>query len=162
MKRIIALLVIVTAAAGAAFASVEMDLALGGQMTYGNIEISEQTTSFDFAVDAELDMDFGRGQGMMIGVMPTKSDISISVGYAFQTDIGSNCEFLLGAGATMVLGGQFGLNYFASFDFDFNLTPDMFFRVGTGVQIDMGSFDNYGKEWKIIIPLPAFAFGWHF
>ena len=107
-------------------------------------------------------MDFGRGQGMMIGVMPTKSDISISVGFAFQTDIGSNCEFLLGAGATMVLGGQFGLNYFASFDFDFNITPDMFFRVGTGVQIDMGSFDNYGKEWKIIIPLPAFAFGWHF
>ena len=66
MKRIVAILVVALVSIGAVFASVDMKLALGGQSN-GNIEISERSTQFDFTVDAEFDMDFNRGHGMLIG-----------------------------------------------------------------------------------------------
>ncbi len=162
MKKIAAVLIVALISAGAVFASVDMKLALGGQSN-GNIEISDNSTQFDFTVDAELDMDFDRGHGMLVGLMLTKNDIALSVGYAYQTDISSSCDFILGAGATVVIKDPAALNYFLTADFDFNITPDMFIRVGTGVLLNMGALnENYGKGWSITIPLPSLAFGWHF
>lgn len=161
MKRIAALLLVAFAAMGAVFANVNLDLAIGGQ-TYGNIEISKNT-QFDFSLDAELDMDFNRGHGMLVDLILTKSDISLSVGYAYQTDISSSCDFILGAGATVVIKNPVELNYFLTADFDFDITQSMFVRVGTGVLLNLGALDeNYGRNWSITIPLPAFALGWHF
>ena len=109
-------------------------------------------------------MDFNRGHGMLVGVMLTKSDIGISVGYAYQTDISSSCDFILGAGATlMIANSNVGLNYFVTADFDFNITQSMFIRLGTGVIIDLGDLgNNYGENWNITVPLPSLAFGWNF
>lgn len=162
MKRILALLLVAVVAAGAVFASVDLKLALGGQSN-GNIEISDRSTQFDFTVDAELDMDFNRGHGMLVGLVLTKSDIAMSVGYAYQTDISSSCDFILGAGATVVIKDPVELNYFVTADFDFHVTQDMFVRLGTGVLLNLGALnDNYGKDWSITIPLPSLAIGWHF
>ena len=163
MKRIVAILVVALVSIGAVFASVDMKLALGGQSN-GNIEISENSTNpFDFTVDAEFDMDFNRGHGMLIGLELTKSDIALSVGYAYQTDISSSCDFILGAGATVVIKSPAELNYFLTADFDFNVSQNMFVRVGTGVLLNLGALnENYGKDWSITVPLPALAIGWHF
>ena len=162
MKRIVAILVVALVSIGAVFASVDMKLALGGQSN-GNIEISESSTQFDFTVDAEFDMDFNRGHGMLIGLELTKSDIALSVGYAYQTDISSSCDFILGAGATIVIKDPTELNFFLTADFDFNVSQSMFVRVGTGILLNMGELgENYGKRWSIQIPLPALAIGWQF
>ena len=162
MKRIVAILVVALVSIVAVFASVDMKLALGGQSN-GNIEISERSTQFDFTVDAEFDMDFNRGHGILIGLELTKSDIALSVGYAYQTDISSSCDFILGAGATVVIKSPAELNYFLTADFDFNVSQNMFVRVGTGVLLNLGALnENYGKDWSITVPLPALAIGWHF
>ena len=162
MKRIVAILVVALVSIGAVFASVDMKLALGGQSN-GNIEISESSTQFDFTVDAEFDMDFNRGHGMLIGLELTKSDIALSVGYAYQTDISSTCDFILGAGAVFGLNPALGLDFFVTADFDFTITNNMFIRLGTGFITDLGQIgENYGKNPSFIIPLPSIGFGWDF
>ena len=163
MKRFAAVLIVAFVSVAAVFASVDMDLSIGGQSS-GSIDISKNNTTFDFTVDAELDMDFNRGHGMLVGVMLTKTDIGISVGYAYQADISSSCDFILGAGATlMIANSNVGLNYFVTADFDFNITQSMFIRLGTGVIIDLGDLgNNYGENWNITVPLPSLAFGWNF
>ena len=162
MKRIVAILVVALFSIGAVFASVDMKLALGGQSN-GNIEISESSTQFDFTVDAEFDMDFNRGHGMLIGLELTKSDIALSVGYAYQTDISSNCDFILGAGAIIGLNPAVSLDYFVTADFDFYISQDMYIRLGTGIITNFGKLDeNYATKPKFIFPLPAIGFGWDF
>ena len=165
MKKRVLVLVAIMAIAVSSLAAVELDLSLGGQMTYGQINISHNGggSPFDFAIDAELDMDFSRGHGMLLGVLVQTSTISLNVGYAYQTDISSSCDFILGAGATLVIKNPVELNYFVTADFDFNITQDMFVRVGTGVMLNLGALNSdYGRNWDIVIPLPALAFGWHF
>lgn len=108
-------------------------------------------------------MDFGRGQGMLIGLLVGMQDIDISVGYAYQTDISSNCDFILGAGATLGLKNPVELNFFVTADFDFNITQNMYIRLGTGFITDFGKLNNeYASNPKFIIPLPAIGFGWDF
>ena len=66
-------------------------------------------------------------------------------------------------GATVVIKSPAELNYFLTADFDFNVSQNMFVRVGTGVLLNLGALnENYGKDWSITVPLPALAIGWHF
>ncbi len=162
MKKLAAILLVGIVSMGAVFASVDMKLALGGQSN-GEIQVTKDNTQFDFLVNAEFDMEFSRGHGMLVGMELTKQDIALSVGYAFQTDISSSCDFILGAGATVVISEPAELNYFLTADFDFNVSQSMFVRVGTGILLNMGELgENYGKRWSIQIPLPALAIGWQF
>ena len=162
MKRILATLLVLAASVTAAFAAVDIDLALGAQSN-GMLTINDNSTNFKFLIDAELDMDFDRGHGMLVGVSLEGSNISLSVGYAYQTTISSSCDFILGAGATVVIKSPAELNYFLTADFDFNVSQNMFVRVGTGVLLNLGALnENYGKDWSITVPLPALAIGWHF
>ena len=162
MKKFAAILLVCVVAASAAFAGVDMKLALGGQ-SYGVINIDENNAKFKYEVGTELDMDFGRGHGMLVGIDLIEQDIALNVGYAYQTDISSSCDFILGAGATIVIKDSTELNFFLTADFDFNVSQSMFVRVGTGILLNMGELgENYGKRWSIQIPLPALAIGWQF
>ncbi len=162
MKRILATLLVLAASVTAAFAAVDIDLALGAQSN-GMLTINDNSTNFKFLIDAELDMDFDRGHGMLVGVSLEGSNISLSVGYAYQTTISSSCDFILGAGTTVAIKQTPELNFFITADFDFNVTQDMFVRLGTGALLNLGELGrNYGRNWEILVPLPALAIGWHF
>ena len=163
MKRLGAILIVLVFAISAAAASVDISLAVGGQGTYGELGISEGGAKYDFTIDAELDMDFGKGQGMLVGMLLSMNDINLSVGYAYQTDISSNCDFILGAGAILGLKSGVSLDYFVTADFDFYISQDMYIRLGTGFITDFGEIgENYAKNPKFIIPLPSIGFGWDF
>ena len=121
MKKRFAAVLLIAVAAVSSLAAVDISLAVGGRGTFGELSIGN-SANYNFSVDAELDMDFGRGQGMLIGLLVGMQDIDISVGYAYQTDISSNCDFILGAGATLGLKNPVELNFFVTADFDFNLS----------------------------------------
>ena len=162
MKKRFAAVLLIAVAAVSSLAAVDISLAVGGQGTFGELSIGD-SANYNFSVDAELDMDFGRGQGMLIGLLVGMQDIDISVGYAYQTDISSNCDFILGAGATLGLKNPVELNFFVTADFDFNITQNMYIRLGTGFITDFGKLDNeYASNPKFIIPLPSIGFGWDF
>ena len=162
MKKRFAAVLLIAVAAVSSLAAVDISLAVGGQGTFGELTVGKNT-SYKVSVDAELDMDFGRGQGMLVGLLVGTNDIDISVGYAYQTDISSNCDLILGAGATLGLKDPVHLDFFVTVDFDFNITQNMFIRLGTGFITNFGKLDNnYASNPEFIIPLPAIGFGWDF
>ena len=172
MKRLAAVLLVLAFAAGAVFASVDMSLALGGTATYGQLSISggeNQRTQFtpEFLIDAELDMDFHKGHGMMVGITPVfgnSTEIGVSVGYAYQTRISESCDLIAAVGPEFVFS-QSGvdLNFFGTVDFDFDITQNLYVRVGTGLIVELGELGrDYASTWDFIIPLPAIAIGWNF
>ena len=79
MKRLGAILIVLVLAISAAAASVDISLAVGGQGTYGELGISEGGAKYDFTIDAELDMDFGKGQGMLVGMLLSQSECWLCV-----------------------------------------------------------------------------------
>ena len=161
-KRILVVFAVLAICVSSLAAAVDASLVVGGQGTFGELQISDNA-SYTFSVDGEVDLDFGRGHGMLVGVLLSMNEIDLSVGYAYQTDISSSCDFILGAGATVVIKSPAELNYFLTADFDFNVSQNMFVRVGTGVLLNLGALnENYGKDWSITVPLPALAIGWHF
>ena len=171
MKRFIAVLVVAVTVTASIFASVDMSLALGAQATYGSIAITtsdkDTKTETDFCIDAELDMDFGRGHGMMVGFAPKfgqSTEIGVSVGYAYQMSISQSCDMILAVGPTLLIKqSDFGLKFFATVDFDFDITQSFFMRVGTGLIVDPGILgDAYGDTVTFTIPLPSVALGWNF
>lgn len=120
MKKRFAAVLLIAVAAVSSLAAVDISLAVGGQGTFGELKVGKNT-SYNVSVDAELDMDFGRGQGMLIGLLVGTSD------------------------------------------FDFNITQNMYIRLGTGFITDFGKLNNeYASNPKFIIPLPAIGFGWDF
>lgn len=160
-KRIIAILLVAAVAVSSA-AAVDISLAVGGQGTYGALTVGNNV-NYEFTVDAELDLDFNRGHGMLIGLLLSMQDIDLSVGYAYQTAISSNCDFILGAGIILGLNPALGLDFFVTADFDFNITQNMYIRIGTGFITDFGQLGrNYCQNPQFLIPLPAFGFGWDF
>lgn len=162
MKKRFAAVLLIAVAAVSSLAAVDISLAVGGQGTFGELSVGNKT-NYNVSVDAELDMDFGRGQSMLVGLLVGTSDIDISVGYAYQTDISSNCDLILGAGATLGLKDPVHLDFFVTVDFDFNITQNMFIRLGTGFITNFGKLDNnYASNPEFIIPLPAIGFGWDF
>ncbi len=160
-KRVLAILVVLVAAVSA-LAAVDVSLVVGGQGTYGELTI-ENSASFKFNIDAEVDLDFERGHGMLVGATLSMNEIDLSIGYAYQTDISSNVDFILGAGVVLGLNPAVGLDFFVTADFDVYVTQDMFIRLGTGFITDLGQIgDNYGKNPSFVIPLPSIGFGWDF
>lgn len=166
MKRLGAILIVLILAISAAAASVDISLAAGGRATYGQLDwdtTTENGARYNFSIDAELDMDFGKGQGMLVGILLSMNDIDLSIGYAYQTDISSNCDFILGAGAIIGLNPAVSLDYFVTADFDFYISQDMYIRLGTGIITNFGKLDeNYATKPKFIFPLPSIGFGWDF
>ena len=159
MKKRFAAVLLIAVAAVSSLAAVDISLAVGGQGTFGELKVGKNT-SYNVSVDAELDMDFGKGQGMLVGMLLSMNDINLSVGYAYQTDISSNCDFILGAGAILGLKSGVSLDYFVTADFDFYISQDMYIRLGTGFITDFGEIgENYAKNPKFIIPLPSIGFG---
>ncbi len=162
MKRFAVVLAVLILAASS-LAAVDLSLVVGGQGTYGELNVGKRSTQYTFSVDAELDMDFDKGHGMLVGMLLSMQDIDLSVGYAYQTDISSSCDFILGAGVTLGLKQALGLDFFVTADFDFTVTNNMFVRVGTGFMTDLGQLgEDYGKNPNFIIPLPYIGFGWDF
>lgn len=160
-KRVLAVLIVLVVAVST-LAAVDISLVVGGQGTYGELTINNNA-SYKFNIDAEVDLDFERGHGMLIGTTLSMSDIDVSVGYAYQTDISSSCDFILGAGVILGLNPALGLDFFVTADFDFKITQDMFIRLGTGFITDLGQIgEDYGKNPTFIVPLPSIGFGWDF
>ena len=130
---------------------------------------SDVRTQFLFSVDAELDMDFGEGHGMLVKANPfsegSSVEFGLGVGYAYQDWISNSTSLIVGVGPKFVFGGSgVGFGVFATVDFDFHVSSSMFVRVGTGVNFDLGEFgdDNFGKCLNLMIPLPHLGFGWQF
>ena len=161
-KRILVVFAVLAICVSSLAAAVDASLVVGGQGTFGELQISNNA-SYTFSVDGEVDLDFGRGHGMLVGVLLSMNEIDLSVGYAYQTDISSTCDFILGAGAVFGLNPALGLDFFVTADFDFTITNNMFIRLGTGFITDLGQIgENYGKNPSFIIPLPSIGFGWDF
>ena len=130
---------------------------------------SDVRTQFLFSVDAELDMDFKNGHGMLVEVNPFSEsgsvEFGLGVGYAYQDWLSSSTSMILGVGPKFTFGnGGVGFEIFATIDFDFHVSSSMFVRVGTGMRFDMGEFgnDNFGKTFDITVPLPHLGIGWEF
>lgn len=172
MKRI-ALILILSAAAVALYASVDFDLAIG-QKTGASLEFEDKGSGlkpqFLFNVDAELDMDFGKGHGMLVSVNPFSEsgsvEFALGAGYAYQDTISNSTSFIVGVGPSFIFSSNgVGFALFATIDFDFHLTQSMFIRVGTGIELGFGEFGSseFGKKSMTInIPLPAIGLGWNF
>lgn len=172
MKRV-SLILIFLAVTAAVCSAVDFDFVVG-QKTSAGLEFENATnmrTTFVFNVDAELDMDFSQGHGMLVVVNPYSTDGSVdfalSTGYAYQDSISSNVDIIASVGPTFIFGSsRVGFGIFANVDFDIYVTQSMFIRVGTGIEIDFGDFndmENFGKrDLKINIPLPALGLGWTF
>ncbi len=173
MKRI-ALILILSVAAVALYASVDFDLAIG-QKTGASLEFKnnggELKPQFLFNVDAELDMDFGKGHGVLVSVNPFSEggsvEFALGAGYAYQDTISNSTSFIVGVGPSFIFSSSgVGFAVFATIDFDFYITQSMFVRVGTGIEIGFGEFgdwERFGKDdLTINIPLPAIGLGWNF
>ena len=150
MKRVLILLSLLLAAAS--LYAVDFDFVIG-QKTSASLEFTNTNNNFrpqfKFNVDAELDMDFEKGHGMMVSVNPFSEggsvEFALGVGYAFRTPISSNTDFMFSVGPT--------------------LTDLMFIRVGTGLELNFGDFGDpeFGKgQLEMIIPLPYIGVGFQF
>ena len=166
MKRFAVVLAVLILAASS-LAAVDLSLVVGGQGTYGELNVGKRSTQYTFSVDAELDMDFHKGHGMMVGITPVfgnSTEIGVSVGYAYQTRISESCDLIAAVGPEFVFS-QSGvdLNFFGTVDFDFDITQNLYVRVGTGLIVELGELGrDYARTWDFIIPLPAIAIGWNF
>ena len=174
MKKKIAVLAAMLIIASTALFAMEFK-AVVGQQTSASLEFTQArpkedvTTKFLFNIDAELDMDFGEGHGMLVKANPfsegSSVEFGLGVGYAYQDWISSSTSLIVGVGPKFVFGGNgVGFGVFATVDFDFHVSSSMFVRVGTGVNFDLGEFgdDNFGKCLNLMIPLPHLGFGWQF
>lgn len=171
MKRVLILLSLLLAAAS--LYAVDFDFVIG-QKTSASLEFTNTNNNFrpqfKFNVDAELDMDFEKGHGMMVSVNPFSEggsvEFALGVGYAFRTPISSNTDFMFSVGPTLIISsGACGFGVFLDANFDFILTDLMFIRVGTGVELNFGDFGDpeFGKgQLEMIIPLPYIGVGFQF
>ena len=171
MKRVLILLSLLLAAAS--LYAVDFDFVIG-QKTSASLEFTNTNNNFrpqfKFNVDAELDMDFGKGHGMLIGVNPysegSSVEFALSTGYAYQDSLSSNVDIIAGVGPEFIFRSSgVGFGIFATVDFDIYVTQSMFVRVGTGIEIGFGDFGSqeFGKrDLTISIPLPAIGLGWSF
>ena len=171
MKRVLILLSLLLAAAS--LYAVDFDFVIG-QKTSASLEFTNKNNNFrpqfKFNVDAELDMDFEKGHGMMVSVNPFSEggsvEFALGVGYAFRTPISSNTDFMFSVGPTLIISsGACGFGVFLDANFDFILTDLMFIRVGTGVELNFGDFGDpeFGKgQLEMIIPLPYIGVGFQF
>ena len=156
---------------GASLFAVDFRVSLG-QDTTASIEFnktrgSSVNTQFLFNINAELDMNFKKGHGMVVEVNPYATggsvQFGVGVGYAYETWIANNVSLLASVGPRFDFGsGGVGFEIFAAVDFDIHVTSSLFVRVGTGVRMDFGTFSNFGDSFNITIPLPAVAVGWRF
>ena len=174
MKKKIAVLAVMLLAASAALFAVEFK-AVVGQQTSASLEFTQNTPNSDvrpqflFNIDAELDMDFSEGHGMLVKVNPFSEggsvEFGLGVGYAYQDWISNSTSLIVGVGPNFIFGNRgVGFGLFATVDFDFHITSSMFVRVGTGVHFDLGNFgdENFGRCLNLTIPLPHLGFGWEF
>ncbi len=171
MKRVLILLSLLLAAAS--LYAVDFDFVIG-QKTSASLEFTNTNNNFrpqfKFNVDAELDMDFEKGHGMMVSVNPFSEggsvEFALGVGYAFRTPISSNTDFMFSVGPTLIISsGACGFGVFLDANFDFILTDLMFIRVGTGLELNFGDFGDpeFGKgQLEMIIPLPYIGVGFQF
>ena len=150
--------------------------AVVGQQTSASLEFEQKSPGgevsprFLFNIDAELDMDFSEGHGMLVRVNPFcegggSVEFGLGVGYAYQDWISDSTSLIVGVGPNFIFGNRgVGFGLFATVDFDFHITSSMFVRVGTGMRFDMGEFgnDNFGKTFDITVPLPHLGIGWEF
>ena len=172
MKRLSLVLIFLSVTA-AVCSAVDFDFVVG-QTTSASLEFENRSDGmkpkFRFDVDAELDMDFGKGHGMLIGVNPysegSSVEFALSTGYAYQDSLSSNVDIIAGVGPTFIFRSSgVGFAIFATVDFDIYVTQSMFVRVGTGIEIGFGDFGSqeFGKrDLTIKIPLPAIGLGWSF
>ena len=166
-KRIIVLAAVMLIASVSLFA---VDFkAVVGQDTSASILFMQDTTKFLFNVDAELDMDIKNGHGLLVEVNPYSEsgsvEFGLGVGYAYQDWISSSTSMIIGVGPEFTFGGRsVGFGIFATIDFDFHVSSSMFVRVGTGMLLDLGTFDdkNFGENFEITVPLPHLGIGWEF
>ena len=171
MKRVLILLSLLLAAAS--LYAVDFDFVIG-QKTSASLEFTNTNNNFrpqfKFNVDAELDMDFEKGHGMVVSVNPFSEggsvEFALGVGYAFRTPISSNTDFMFSVGPTLIISsGACGFGVFLDANFDFILTDLMFIRVGTGLELNFGDFGDpeFGKgQLEMIIPLPYIGVGFQF
>ena len=150
--------------------------AVVGQQTSASLEMTQDaprekvSPKFLFNIDAELDMDFSEGHGMLVRVNPFcegggSVEFGLGVGYAYQDWISDSTSLIVGVGPNFIFGNRgVGFGLFATVDFDFHISSSMFVRVGTGVHFDLGNFgdDNFGRCLNLTIPLPHLGFGWEF
>lgn len=150
--------------------------AVVGQQTSASLEFEQKSPGgevsprFLFNIDAELDMDFSEGHGMLVRVNPFcegggSVEFGLGVGYAYQDWISNSTSLIVGVGPNFIFGNSgVGFGLFATVDFDFHITSSMFVRVGTGVHFDLGEFGdkNFGRCLNLTIPLPHLGFGWEF
>ena len=172
MKRLSLVLIFLSVTA-AVCSAVDFDFVVG-QTTSASLEFENRSDGmkpkFRFDVDAELDMDFEKGHGMMVSVYPFSEggsvEFALGVGYAFRTPISSNTDFMFSVGPTLIISsGACGFGVFLDANFDFILTDLMFIRVGTGVELNFGDFGDpeFGKgQLEMIIPLPYIGVGFQF
>ena len=174
MKKKIAVLAAMLLIVSTALFAVEFK-AVVGQQTSASLEFTQSSpqqdvqTRFLFNIDAELDMNFSQGHGMLVKVNPFSEggsvEFGLGVGYAYQDWISNSTSIIVGVGPKFVFGGSsVGFELFATVDFDFHVTSSMFVRVGTGVNFDLGKFGDkdFGKCLNMMIPLPHLGFGWQF
>ena len=171
MKRVLVLLSLILAAAS--LYAVDFDFVIG-QKTSASLEFTNTNhdfrPQFKFNVDAELDMDFDEGHGMMVSINPFSEggsvEFGLGVGYAYRTPISSNTDFMLSVGPVFTISsGAAGFGIFFDANFDFILTDLIFIRVGTGVELNFGDFGNpeFGKgQLEMIIQLPYIGVGFQF
>ena len=150
--------------------------AVVGQQTSASLEFEQKSPGgevsprFLFNIDAELDMDFSDGHGMLVRVNPFcegggSVEVGLGVGSAYQDWISDSTSLIVGVGPNFIFGNRgVGFGLFATVDFDFHITSSMFVRVGTGVHFDLGEFGNkdFGRCLNLTIPLPHLGFGWEF
>lgn len=172
MKRV-SLILIFLAVTAAVCSAVDFDFVVG-QKTSASLEFDnsagEMKPKFLFNVDAELDMDFSKGHGMLVVVNPYSTggsvEFALSTGYAYQDSISSNVDIIASVGPSFIFSSSgVGFAVFANVDFDIYVTQSMFVRVGTGIEIGFGDFGSqeFGKrDLTINIPLPALGLGWTF
>ena len=173
MKKKIAVLAAMLLIVSTALFAVEFK-AVVGQETTASLEFkagknANNGNPFRFNINAELDMDFNQGHGMLIELNPRTNqggsvEFACGFGYAYQDWVSNNTSFVVGVGPSLVFAsGGTSMGVFATIDFDFHVSPSMFVRVGTGVRIDFGEFgDEMGDEITFTVPLPAIGFGWQF
>ena len=171
MKRILILLSLLLAASS--LYAVDFDFVIG-QKTGASLDFDNSQgnfkPSFNFNVDAELDMDFDEGHGMMVGINPYAENgqvkFGLSVGYAYRLEISRNTDFMFSVGPILTFASSgVGFAVFVDENFDFILTDLIFIRVGTGVELGFGEFTSseFGrKDLTMLIPLPYIGVGFQF
>ena len=171
-RRSLAMLIIIAICITGASAATQMQFALGLTSSGFGIKMSKPqdgkfSTSFDEAVlDADLVLDFEKGHGMVVGLKPdfSKSIVGFRTGYAYVDSLGAKADMLITAGLGLTLGSTTTIGAFAGIAFNLKVMSNMFFRVGTGVDMEFVTFSSSGTkaDITILMPLPSVSIGWNF